>query len=251
MKKSFLCLCLLMALAILNPLPVAACWMAPEPFEIFSDDASKVFVFTPHEYGSDLAQAAVYEIIDNRRQLVYTVEDLSSFAYESNFHFSADMMHFARIFPPSGMDAFEVFSYGVRTRVVMRSDFIEDSASIQAATSVGPFYTVAWSIEKYATQNATITINTDEDSAILFDLATATFTWEDALTVYCETPKEVSPAPIYQTQNSPALVIETNPEAFPAPAAQTPNSRIGFFVIAGAAFTFLASGVFLWRKSKR
>ena len=251
MKKSFLCLCLLLALTILSPLPAAACWMAPEPFEIFSDDASKVFVFTPAEDGMASANAAVYEIIDNQRQLVYTVEGLASFAYESNFHFSTDMMHFARIFPPSGMDAFEVFSYGVRTRVVIRSDFIEDNASIQAETSVGPMYTVSWRIEGHPSQGATITINTDEDSAILFDLATATFTWEDALPVYCETPTEVSPAPMYQTQNSPALVIETNPEALPAPAAQTPNSRIGFFVIAGAAFTFLAAGVFLWRKSKR
>ena len=125
------------------------------------------------------------------------VEDLSSFAYESNFHFSTDMMHFARIFPPFGMYAFEVFSYGVRTRVVLRSDFIEDYASIESISSIGPFYTVTWRIEEDTVQNATITINTDEDSAIFFDLATARFHSEDVLPINYEAPSMVYPVPLF------------------------------------------------------
>ena len=73
---------------------------------------------------------------------------MASFAYESNFYFSDDMMHFARIFPPYGMSAFEVFSGGIRTRVVTRDDFIDDYASIESDSSIGPSYTVTWKIEE-------------------------------------------------------------------------------------------------------
>jgi len=45
------------------------------------------------------------------------------------------------------MPVFEVFSYGVRTRVVMRSDFIEDYASYDVLLSTGPMYTVNWQAE--------------------------------------------------------------------------------------------------------
>ena len=100
---------------------------------------------------------------------------MSSFAYESNFHFSTDMMHFARVFPPYGMSAFEVFSYGTRTRVVMRNDFTKDYDSFKSLSSVGPFYTITWDIERNSAQNTTITVNTDEKSVVLFDLATASF----------------------------------------------------------------------------
>jgi hypothetical protein len=95
----------------------------------------------------DTAYAAVYEVIANERQVLYTVEDFPSFAYESNFHFSADMTHFIRIFNPSGIPVFEAYSYGERTRVVLRSDFIKDYAGIEAETSIGPMYTINWQIE--------------------------------------------------------------------------------------------------------
>ena len=251
MKKTFLCICLLLALTISNTLPATACWNAPQPFELFSDDASKVFVFTPAEDSMATANAAVYEIIGNERRLVYTVEDLSSFAYEIDFHFSTDMMHFARTFPRSGMDAFEVFSYGVRTRVVIRSDFIEDYASIRVETSVGPCYTVAWRIEEHLTQNATITISTDENSAVLFDLSSARFYFEDVLPVHYEAQPEVSPAPIPQVQSSPITFYETSPEALSAPIPQTQSSLTAIFAIGGAAVIFLAAGVVVWKKAKR
>ena len=93
------------------------------------------------------------------------------------------MMHFARVFPPYGMPAFEVYSYGIRTRVVMRNDFIEDYGNIESLTSIGPFYTVRWRIEENLTQNTIITINTNEDSAVLFDLAAARFHFENILSV--------------------------------------------------------------------
>ena len=251
MKK--LCLCLILLLAIFNALPVAACWMQPKPFEIVSDDGSLVFVFAPSEDGMANASAAVYEIVNDERRLVYTVEDLSSFAYESNFHFSTDMMHFARIFPPYGMYAFEVFSYGVRTRVVMRNDFIEDYTSIQSLTSIGPFYTVTWRIEGHLTQNATITINTDEDSAVLFDLAAARFYSEEVLPVYYyeEAPPEIYYNPAPQTQGLPVAFYEAPFENSPAPIPQTQNSTVVIFVIAGAAAISIAAGVFVLKKRNR
>ncbi|MCL2837407.1 MAG: hypothetical protein FWE00_11860 [Defluviitaleaceae bacterium] len=203
MRKSFLFICLMLAFAFSNTLPVAACWMAPEPFEIISEDGSRIFVFTPDEYGSADAYAAVYEIIDNERQIVYKVEGLASFAYEGNFYFSSDMTHFVRTFPAPGTPVFEAFANGVRTRVVMRSDFIEDYTSEEGLTSIGPSYTVNWRIEEHSPQNGTITISTDEGNAVIFDLATARFDSENALPVRFEAPSGGSPVPIPQPLNSP------------------------------------------------
>jgi len=183
-KLIMLTIVLTMLFTLSNPVQVWACWMAPEPFEIVSDDGSKVFVFIPVENSTDSAYAAVYEIIENERHLVYSVEDLSSFAYKGNFHFSTDMRHFARIFPGHGMSTFEVFSYGIRTRVVLRSDFIENYDSIEAYMSIGPAYTVTWRIEENSVQNTTITIHTDEDNVFFFDLATARFDSENILPVH-------------------------------------------------------------------
>jgi len=220
---------LVMVFAFSNILQVSACWIAPEPFEIISDDGSKVFVFTPSADDLNNAYAAVYEIINNERQLVYSVEDLSSFAYKSNFHFSTDMMHFARIFPGYGMSTFEVFSYGIRTRVVMRSDFIEDYDTIGSLSSIGPFYKVTWRIEEHSIQNTTITINTDEDNTVFFDLATAKFNSESILPIHYKTLAEISPIPIPQMQNSP----------------------ITLFIIIGAIVIFITTSVCLLKKQKR
>ena len=181
--KKILVFFLIMLTIISNTLPAIASWQPTMPFEIISGDESRVFVFIPPEVGRGDANAAVYEIINNERFLVYTVEGLSSFAYESNFFFSTDMMHFAHRFPESGMSAFEVFSNGARTRVVMRSDFIRNYRSVEAETSIGPLYKVSWEVEGHSSNNAMITINTDERNTILFDLASAMFITDDGLAV--------------------------------------------------------------------
>ena len=213
--------------------PALACWMAPVPFEIFSNDGSRIFVFTPSEESSSAnARAALYEIcnnerlIYNERQMVYAVKDLSSFAYEDNFRFSTDMMHFARIFPPFGMDAFEVFSYGIRTRVVLRSDFIEDYASYTALLSIGPAYTVNWRIE-HTSHDTTIFIQTDERT-VSFDLATASFDWETVSSAYYKTPPAIAATPIAQTRNSSILI----------------------FIIVGAVVVSIATGIILSKMRK-
>ena len=177
MKKICLCLILMAALVLSATMPVSACWAQPVPFEILSEDGNRVFVFVPDEYGSTVAYAAVYEIANNERQLVYAVEDLASFAYESNFHFTTDMHHFIRTFPPPGMPVFEVFSYGERTRVVLRSDFIENYASEEDFfLSIGPAYIVNWQIEERAPNGDTITISTGEGNTFVFDIRTGEFT---------------------------------------------------------------------------
>ena len=254
MKKSFLCFGLILAFTLFNALPVAACWMQPESFEIVSDNGNKVFVFTPAEDGMSSANAAVYEIIGTERQLVYSVEDLSSFAYESNFHFSSDMTHFARIFPPYGIETFEVFSNGVRTRVVMRSDFIEDYASIEAETSIGPSYSVNWMIEEHLQNNATIAINTDESSTVFFDLTTAKFSTESEAPIIHETPSGLTPPQILQTETSRTIpIIEAPPEVSTVSIAETQSASNMFFVILGFAVVFIVAVVFLlkkWMKAK-
>ena len=175
MKKSLICICLMVTLVFSTAITTHACWMQPEPFEIFSEDGNRVFVFVPYEDGTDVAYAALYEIVGNKRTLIYTVSDLSSFAYEGNFYFSKDMEHFARVFPPYGIPTFEVFSNGVRTRVVYRYDFIKDYQRIVAELSIGPQYTKTWQIENNNQHDNMITIITDEDKNFLFNLETAEF----------------------------------------------------------------------------
>jgi len=179
MRKIGLCFCLIALLILSAAVPVSACWAQPLPFEILSEDGSRVFVFDPDQYGMGIANAAVYEIINGERQLVYTVEDLASFAYESNFHFSTDMAHFIRTFPAPGIPVFEVFSYGERTRIVLRSDFIEDYSEAGRFTSIGPEYNVGWQIEERSPNGVAITISTGEGNTFVFDITTAEFIGDD------------------------------------------------------------------------
>ena len=231
-------------------LPASACWMAPEPFEISSDDGSRIFVFIPDEHGSGNAYAGVYEIVNNERQVVYAVQDLSSFAYEGNFYFSADMTHFIRTFPAPGMPVFEAFTNGVRTRVVMRNDFIRDYASEEGFTSIGPSYTIHWRIEEHSPENGTVTIRTDEGNAFIFDLAAARFDSEDILPARYDALPEASPDPITQTPNPYATVNEATSEAPSVPNPQTQNSPILVIVIASVVAAFITAGVFVLHKRK-
>jgi hypothetical protein len=234
---------------------VAACWRAPETFDIFSEDGSKVFVFIPDEYSRGNAYAAVYEIVNNERQLIYAVEDLASFAYEGNFHFSNDMTHFIRTFPAPGMPVFEAFTNGIRTRVVMRSDFIENYAGEEGFTSIGPSYTVNWQIEEHSPYIDTIAINTGEGNILFFDLATARFTSEE--TLIDETPYEETPVPVLQTQPSPIAISnivslnEPESEDPPVPVPQTPPPSTGIYVIIGSVVVIIGVGVYLLEKRKK
>jgi len=245
----------MIAFSISFALPVTACWATPEPFEIFSQDGSKVFVFIPDEDKITNAYAAVYEIVNGERQIVYAVEDLSSFAYEGDFHFSADMTHFARTFPKYGMSVFEVFSNGVRTRVVMRYDFIKDYASIVAETSIGPMYTVKWSIEEQSSNNDTITIITGEGNTLVFDLSTALFSSEDALPYVA--PTGVAPVALLQTQpqsagiNEGVLPIGVLSNVTPASAHEAQPDRVVIYIIEGCAIAIIGAGVFILVNRKK
>jgi len=178
MKKSIIFL-LLMITAIAGSVTAVACWASPEPFEIISKDGNKVFIFEPvEETFLSNANAAVYEIVNNERQLIYTINGLNSFSYENSFYFSDDMMHFIRIFPESGSDAFEVFSNGIKTSVIKRRDFIFDHSSIRAETSIGPDYTVRWNVEEGSLNDNIISISTSEEKTLLFDIAAAEFIYE-------------------------------------------------------------------------
>jgi len=259
MKKLILCVCLALMIALSYALPVSACWMAPEPFEILSDDGNRVFVFIPLENSFDDAYAAVYEIIEGERRLLYTVEDLSSFAYEGNFHFSADMMHFARVFPPYGMNTFEVFSHGIRTRVVTRDNFIEDYASVEAETSIGPFYTVTWKIEEYAPRDNAITISTSEGNTLVFDLAEARFDFEPSPPTYDEAlpieyPDDVIIQPA-QLEVFSAAMTGITPIQYSGnsdiPAAASWNWATVTLIVAGLVTAFVTIGAYILIKRKK
>lgn len=189
MKKILFCFCFMLALVFSNTLSVTACWPSLEPFEILSTDGNKVFVFIPNEDIFINASAAVYEIVNNERQIIYTVEGLSSSVFEWNLLFSADMMHFVQVGFPldgDGSFAFEVFSNGVRTRTVKRSDFIKDHDGTREeppATSIiySPRHKVNWRIREHSPENALIAISTGEGNTFLFDLSIAEFIPENIL----------------------------------------------------------------------
>ena len=228
---------LLVLLIFSNTLSASACWPAPEPFEIFSEDGTRVFVFSPEESGAGNAYAAVYTINpDSDRQLLYTVEDLSSFAYKSNFLFSSDMMHFVRMFNPSGLPIFEIFSNGVRSRTVYRSDIIENYAAGSAVgSSIGPTYTVGWSIQDFSPQDAMLTIRTEEGKLLLLDLARAEFIAESvAPDVHETSPNLLAYSPI-------------------APTPVTNNSipTLFFVLFPLAAVSFIFIFVLLQRRNKK
>ena len=218
-------------LIFVSAVPALASWAAPEPFEVFSEDGTRVFVFTPGAYGTGSAHAAVYTINgaapNQERQVVYTVVDLSSFAYESNFYFSSDMNHFARMFNPSGSPIFEVFSNGIRTRTVFRNDIIENHSSTEAETSIGPRYTVNWTIESFSPEEAILTISTGEDNTFLFDLARAEFVAERTL------------SNDYEDTTEP---LNDLPAESPSEARQTPTSSILTWIIAAIS---LIIGIFI------
>ena len=181
MKKSIICLLLVMVFALSGITSAMACWSSPESFEILSEDGKRVFVFNPAEYANGDAYAALYEINNNQRQVIYTVENLSSFSYENSFRFTADMMHFVRIFPPYGMPVFEVFSNGIKTHIVHRNDFIKDYAGIESESSIGPFYTVTWEIDEHTPYNDMLIVRTTEGNTLLYNLITNEFTPADAI----------------------------------------------------------------------
>jgi len=183
MKKLIAAVCLTWFFAFMIASPVVACWAPPQRFEIFSADRSRVFVFTPGDDNDVNAFASVYDINGWHRTLVYEVKDLPYFSYRNNFFFSEDMMHFGRSFPGGGASAFEVYSYGERTRVIARDEFIRNHASIAHETTAGIAYTVAWSVDPVLTQGAVVTISTSEIDAISFNLASATFEGDIAFPV--------------------------------------------------------------------
>ena len=180
MKKVAIYFCLILILILQNALSVAASgFRVPMPFEVFSEDESRVFVFAP---SVDVAArwihyAAVYEIVDNERQLIYVVEGIGS-AFEDRLFFSDDMMHFVSVFDRvirGSEPGFEVFSNGVRTRLVTRSDFIRFYNLRIDPDTARTFFLFTWRIEEHSPADATITIRTGEQRTLVFDFSTAEF----------------------------------------------------------------------------
>ena len=179
MKKIILCFCLVLVMIFSTTLQVGTSGVrVPVPFEIFSEDGSRVFVFTPDENDIRSVYAAVYEIIGNERQLVYIVEDLPSTVRKEELFFSADMMHFVHTFDPRLGLGFETFSNGARTRAVARRDIIWRHASTELWSRRGlapPVHRVQWRIIDHSPIDATIAIHTDEGNIFIFDFANAEF----------------------------------------------------------------------------
>jgi len=238
MKKIYVFLCLILALTVLTAVPAAACWASPEPFEIFSGDGSRVFVFDPgYDFERSHANAAVYEIINGERQLIYAVENLASFAYKDSFYFSTDMLHFAYVFPAPDRPVFEVFSDGIKTKTVYRNDFIMDYKSIKAESSIGPVYTINWNIEKDMAQNEIIMIHTDENSIFLFNLATADFI----------SAEDTRVGTILSDRPAGDEILEDAPDQ----SSESPASLAGIFTVSGSAAVIISLGVFLIVRSKK
>ena len=141
------------------------------------------------------------------------------------------------------MSAFEVFSNGVRTRTVMRNDFIGDYASIEAETSIGPFYTVGWRIEPYPSENTLIRIHTDEGSPFFFDLETA-----ESASVSQAPASPIETAEFIPAPPTPASPIEA---AEVPPDSRAPALPVVVFIIAGFSIIFVGAGMFFLARHKR
>lgn len=145
-------------------------WMAPSPFTISSDDGSRVFRFDPDSETID-GRAVLYDN-SNPPKVIYTVKDISSWAYESNFYFSDDFKNFV-FFPPAGFDiAFEFYSNGELQKTYYINELVRLSWVIPKSTSKA--WWLGFDADIVQRQNI-VMFETVEGLTYNFDIATGQF----------------------------------------------------------------------------
>ena len=175
MKKTItavLGLALLFALA----LPVAACWMAPEPFTVYSEDGQRVFRFAPNE-PSDLYEpsTATISLHDADGEELWRVDNFHSLAFESSFLLSDDLASFAFFFPNTAHYALEFYANGVRMATYTVDDLV-GSREEGMLLSIG-YPWENWEGRSFDSAANELTVVTRDGVSHVFDLATGQSPW--------------------------------------------------------------------------
>lgn len=125
--------------------------IAPVPFEIQSNDGSRVFCFNPYpDKGSE--RAVVYDNSDPPI-VIYTVKGLIPWAYKFNFYFSEDFQNFVFFYPVGFNIAFEFYVNGELQKIYYIEDFIKDTSLIPKSSSKAMWLATG---EQKITQNGNI-----------------------------------------------------------------------------------------------
>lgn len=164
MKKLFLASLMMLLFLFGQIFASADSWIPPTSFEIESKDGSKVFRFEPNS--NNHSTAVLYDN-SNPPKAIYTVENLRSWAYENNFFFSDDLMHFFFI-PPADFDiALEFYSKGKLKKTYYIKDLVKDHSKISYSISS------AWWLKegvKVSQDNNTLTLTTVDNLTYNFDI---------------------------------------------------------------------------------
>jgi len=153
-------------------------FIPPQPFEIWSEDGTKVFRWNPEGYESrpgGTAQAGVYQ----NGTLVYSVGNLPTMGVSaSNFFFSADLRHFA-FRPATGqIMALGFFEDGVLLRSYRIDELVRDMNVVTYTVTTALWED--WSGRYFDTVNNTLTIVTRNDLKYIFDITTGEIIYDTA-----------------------------------------------------------------------
>ena len=153
-------------------------FMPPEPFEIWSDDGTMVFIWNPgaeDNWSQGTAQAGVYR----DGELVYSVENLPIMGEsENNFLFSSDFRHF--VFRPTvgQVMALGFFEDGVLLRAYRIDELVRDMNVVTYSVTIAMWEN--WQGRDFDVANNTLTIVTRDDITYVFDITTGEIIYHTA-----------------------------------------------------------------------
>jgi len=154
-------------------------FMSPEPFEIWSEDGTAVFRWTPEYDGGrplSTAQAGVYQ----NGELIYSVENLPTMGVgELNFMFSADLRHF--VFRPSAggqVVALGFFEDGVLLRGHRVDELVRDMNVVTYSVTMA--FWENWEGRSFDAEANTLTIVTLDGITYVFDITTGEIIYDTA-----------------------------------------------------------------------
>ena len=145
-------------------------FVPPKPFEIWSEDGTKVFRWNPgpdDNWSRGVAQAGVYQ----NDELVYSVENLPIIGESaSNFIFSDDLRYM--VFRPtvSQTIAFGFFENGVLLRVYRIDELVRNMNVVTYSVTTASWEN--WNERNFDASNNTLTIVTRDDITYVFDITT-------------------------------------------------------------------------------